>query len=160
MLNIKVSHIEFHTSHMSIFLPHSKTDQEGCGHSVLISALHSPCCPVSLVKRYIGITGLSPSDYLICKLVATKKGHNVVGSHHLSYSSTRKVFLELASPLFPSHNLGLHGLRAGGASACASNKVSDRMISKHGRWISEKARDGYIHPTLKEHLEVTKSLGL
>ena len=68
--------------------------------------------------------------------------------------------MELSKPLFSKQNLGLHGLRAGGASTCATNKVSDRMISKHGRWISEKARDGYIRPTLEEQLEVTKSLGL
>ena len=160
MLGIKVSHISFHESHMAVFLPHSKTDQEGEGHTVCISVICSPCCPVFLVKEYIKIGGLSSADYLICKLVATKKGHKTVGSHPLSYSRTRKIFLELTKPLFPKQNLGLHGLRAGGASTCATNKVSDRMISKHGRWISEKARDRYIRPTLEEQLEVTKNLGL
>ena len=160
MLNIKVVHVTFYGEYMTIYIPSSKTDQSGKGHLIHISAINSNCCPVTMTKMYIKLANLSSQDYLICKLASTKTGHNVHGSHKLSYSRTRAIFLEFTKPLFPRCNLGLHGLRAGGASMCATNNISDRLISKHGRWISDKARDGYIRPTLSEKLMVTKKLGL
>ena len=39
---------------------------------------------------------------------------------------------------------GLHSLRGGGASAAANAGVPDRWFKRHGRWISENAKDGYI----------------
>ena len=160
MLALKVEHIKFYATYMSIFLPSCKTDQLREGNTIVISKINSLCCPVSMVKGYIKLAELRPGDYLICKLVATKKGHKVIGSHSLSYSRTRAIFLKFTEPIFPGHNLGLHGLRAGGASTSSSNNVHDRLISKHGRWRSDKARDGYIRPTLQEKLFVTKNLGL
>ena len=68
--------------------------------------------------------------------------------------------MDHASPFFPDVNIGLHGLRAGGASAAAQNHVSDRLISKRGRWASEKSRDGYIRDSVQDRLSVTKNLGL
>ena len=57
-------------------------------------------------------------------------------------------------------NLGLHSLRAGGASAAVQNGVSERLISKQDRSASEVARNGYIQDSKKSHLSVTLSLGL
>ena len=116
--------------------------------------------PVSMVKGYIKLADLGPGDYLICKLVATKKGHKVIGSHSLSYSRTRAIFLKFTEPIFPGYNLGLHGLRAGGASTSSSNNVHDRLTSKHGRWKSGYCRDRYLKDDKKGRLSVTKGLGL
>ena len=74
MLSLKVQHITFYPSYMSIFLPSSKTDQLNEGSSIVISKINSLCCPVSMVKEYIKLAKLVPSNYLICKLVATRKG--------------------------------------------------------------------------------------
>ena len=68
---------------------------------------------------------------------------------YLSYTSTREMFLKLIDLIADNKNLGLHSLRAPGASAAAESDVSDRMISKHGRWKSEKGRDGYIKDSVK-----------
>ena len=160
LLSTKVKDIKFYDSHMTVFIPKSKTDQLREDNLVHISKIASVCCPVATVQKYLRSAKLAPDDYLICKLVATKKGHNVVGSHRLSYSRTRKVFLEHTKPLFPGYNLGLHGLRAGGASMSSTNNTSDRLISKHGRWKSDRARDGYIRPSVAEQLKVTQNLGL
>ena len=40
-------------------------------------------------------------------------------------------------------NVGLHSLRAGGASAAANAAVNDRCWKRHGRWKSETSKDGY-----------------
>ena len=49
---------------------------------------------------------------------------------------------------------------AGGASSAAAAGISDRLFKKHGRWRSEKAKDGYVRETIQEKLHVTKNLGI
>ena len=51
---------------------------------------------------------------------------------------------------------GLHGLRAGGASAAANHGVPDRLFKRHGRWRSENAKDGYVRDELNERLKVSQ----
>ena len=55
---------------------------------------------------------------------------------------------------------GLHSLRAGGASAAANAQVSDRLFKRHGRWKSDKAKDGYIKDNILSLLSVSLSLGI
>ena len=57
-------------------------------------------------------------------------------------------------------NYGLHSLRSGGASAAANKGVKDRMFKRHGRWVSDNAKDGYVKDSLHERLSVSLSLGL
>ena len=57
-------------------------------------------------------------------------------------------------------NFGLHSLRSGGVSAAANNGISDRLISKQGRWSSKKARNGYIKDSVVKRLTVSNTLGL
>ena len=46
-------------------------------------------------------------------------------------------------------NYGLHSLQSGGASLTAYNGVSDGHSKRHGRWKSDRARDGYIEDSLE-----------
>jgi hypothetical protein len=55
---------------------------------------------------------------------------------------------------------GLHSLRAGGASTAASADIADQMFKKHGRWKSDKAKDGYVKENLESRMSVTKNLGI
>ena len=55
---------------------------------------------------------------------------------------------------------GLHSLRAGGASAAANAQISDRLFKRHGRWKSDKAKDGYIKDNILALLSVSLSLGI
>ena len=160
VLNLKVEEIRFYDSYMTITLPKCKNDQSREGNVIYVSELHSKYCPVFNTAVYIHTLGLMPGHFLICKLKKIKKGHKVMGHRRISDSSIRKNFIKLSKPFFPGLNIGLHGLRAGGASAAARNNVTDRLISKHGRWLSERGRDGYIKDSLRNRLHVTKSLGL
>ena len=54
----------------------------------------------------------------------------------------------------------LHSLRSGGVSAAASNKVSDRLLRAHGRWATDKSKDGYIEDSLSNRLLVSRNLNL
>ena len=55
---------------------------------------------------------------------------------------------------------GLHSLRVGGASAAANAQVSERLFKRHGRWKSDKAKDGYIKDNILSLLSVSLSLGI
>lgn len=54
----------------------------------------------------------------------------------------------------------LHSFRAGGATAAANANIGDRLFKRHGRWKSEKAKDGYIKDNVESILSVSKSLGI
>ena len=54
----------------------------------------------------------------------------------------------------------LHSLRSGGATAASNNKVPDRLLKIHGRWVSEKAKDGYIKDDIRQKISVSLNLGL
>ena len=161
LLNLKVEHIHFYTDHMTITLPKCKNDQTREGNIIHLAELGSKYCPVANTAIFIQTLNLRPEHFLICKLAKTKKGHNPIGAHNLSTSHIRKHFNELIAKHLPQAvNISPHSLRAGGASAAAENGVPDRMISKHGRWKSEGARNGYIKDSLQGRLSVSMNLGL
>ena len=77
----------------------------------------------------------------------------------MSYARTREIVLQAFVELgYPRHLFGLLSLRAGGASAAANAGVSDRLFKRHGRWRSDRAKDGYIKDSLESLLSVLKSL--
>jgi len=55
---------------------------------------------------------------------------------------------------------GLHSLRSGGATSAANAGISDRIFKKHGRWKSDRAKDGYVKEDLKTQLSVSQNLGI
>ena len=60
--------------------------------------------------------------------------------------------------------IGTHSLRSGwvtaGANAGANAGVPDRLFKRHGRWVSESAKDGYVQNSLPSRLSVSKALGI
>ena len=164
LLDIQVRNITQRSNYIEILVSKSKTDQLREGHIVYISQTDTSTCPFMWLKKYLNVTGLKedPDAYLICRLAKTKRGHNVLGKHSISYSTARKTFLDHLNAIEakPKTKFGLHSLRSGGASAAANSGVSDRLIGKHGRWSSNSSRDGYIKDSKLKRLSVTKSLGL
>ena len=80
---------------------------------------------------------------------------------HWSYSRAREIVLCAFEAIGLSRrDYGLHSLRAGGASAAANAQVSDRLFKRHGRWKSDKAKDGYIKDNILSLLSVSLSLGI
>ena len=59
-----------------------------------------------------------------------------------------------------SENYGLHSTHAGGCTVATHLGGKERFIKKHGRWKSDRAKDGYTHPTLDDLLMVAQNLGL
>ena len=59
-----------------------------------------------------------------------------------------------------SSKYSLHSLESGGVSAAATNKVPGRHLRAHGRWATNKSKDGYISDSLQHKLLVSGNLNL
>ena len=165
LLDFKLKHIKIQESHLDIVIPKSKTDQHREGHVVYISRIKSECCPVKYLEVYLQKALLYVSNDkespLICRIFKTKSGHKISKTKGISYSRIREIFKGYISEITTTPEIfGLHSLRSGGASAAANNGISDRLISKQGRWSSEKARNGYIKDSVVKRLTVSNMLGL
>ena len=101
--------------------------------------------PVNNVTKYIEWAELKLDDFLFCNL-RKKTGNKIRNDRKgMTYSNLRDEFLAaLLSHVNDISSYCLHSIRAGGASAAANNGVKDRMFKRHGRWISDSAKDGYI----------------
>lgn len=80
----------------------------------------------------------------------------------LSYTRARECIVSRLKSICPDLNIGLHSLRAGGATAAANinSDVNEHCWKRHGRWKSDTAKDGYVADSLDHRLQVTKKLGL
>lgn len=162
LLNLKIKDIEFASGGVKITIEKSKTDQLREGHIVHIAETNTEYCPIKLLKDYLTLTKLENEgdSYLFCRLSKTKHGHNAIGKYRISYTTALNSFKNLLSEVTNDTCYSLHSLRSGGASEAANNGVSDRLISKHGRWKSTTSRDRYIKDDQKNRFKVTKSLGI
>ena len=140
----------------------SKCDQLREGHIVYISRLESEVCPVACLQKYLVFSKLEDEleSYLICRLTKTKSGHKALRTHSICYSTVRDSFRKHLSDITNPSSYGLHSLRSGGATEAANNGVSDRLISKHGRWKSDLSRNRYIKENAKTRFDVTQKLGI
>ena len=165
LLSTQLKNVTISPDHLKIFLPRSKSDQHRQGNEVLIAKTGTKFCPVGHVKKFLQEAKLdihdNPEAYLIPKLHKTKRAHNASKTKGVSYTTIREHFSKNMDTVRKiDENFGLHSLRSGGASSAAQHGVSDRLISKQGRWASEKARNGYIKDDKKTRLSVSRSLGL
>ena len=165
LLDVKLKHIKLQEIHLEILIPKSKPDQHREGHVVYISRKKPECCPVKYLEAYLQKAKLDiyndKESPLICRIFKTKSGHKISKTKGISYSRIREIFKGYISEITTTpENFGLHSLRSGGASAAANNGISDRLISKQGRWSSEKGRNGYIKDSVVKRLTVSNTLGL
>lgn len=51
--------------------------------------------------------------------------------------------------------MGLHSKYVGGASTATNGNVKDCFVKRYGRWVSESAKDGYVHGTVQPFFSFT-----
>ena len=92
-----------------------------------------------------------PDKLLFRGLSSTKHmhGYRLRDSGGLSYTRACELVLEKLKAIgLDARQFGMHSLRSGGASAAANAGLPDRLFKRHGRWLSETAKDGYIKDKL------------
>jgi integrase len=165
LYSLKCCDITFHANYFEVKVRSSKTDQSNKGEIIQISKTDNFTCPYNILQIFFKKGNISVNDdfYLFRQLSFCKKRNDYVfkNSSRLSYTRCREIFRELLNSLgLNADDYGTHSLRRGGATVSAMNNISDRLFKKHGRWKSDKAKDGYVLENIKEKLSVTKNLGL
>ena len=165
-MNIRRSHITFHSDHASLFIARSKTDKYNQGSNVCIAKTGTQTCPVNMLSRYLQMAGIiSTSDEYIFRQITFLKKSNSYKlrdvTKSLSYTRAREIILASFEGIgLDKSKFGIHSLRRGGATAACAAGISDRVFKKHGRWKSDKAKDGYVKESLNEKLSVSLNLGI
>lgn len=155
--------VKFYDNYFSLFIRKAKNDQYRSGNTIVICKGTTAACPYAMLKRYMSLTNQSVSDSQhlfrpcyrsgkLCKLIAKDKP--------LSYTRARECILGRLRPFTHDLNIGLHSLRAGGATTAANSGVNDRCWKRHGRWKSDSSKDGYVADSIEKRLEVSRSLNL
>ena len=161
ILPLQLKHCTFTDEGIKIFITDSKTDKYREGDTVFVSNTGTAACPVTWLKKYLNLARLSdPEDYLICRLAKCKIGHKALGNHSISYTSSLENIRQYLPEGIDPKSIGTHSLRSGGASAAANSGVTERMISKHGRWSLGNSRDRYIKDSHARRFAVSRKLGL
>ena len=164
LLHICRSDILFCDQYVSIFIEKSKTDVYRDGAWVVLSSTNTELCPVLHLKRYLSLAKIAEdsSEYIFRALTLVKGSHVLRKENKpLTYTRLRELFRVALLPYVDDiSKYGLHSLRSGGATAAANNGIPDRLFKRHGRWKSDKAKDGYVKDSINARLLVSKSLGL
>ena len=117
-----------------------------------------------MLRRYAHLSGdsFNSTEFVFRSL---SKGKNANSSlregSKLLYSRAGERFIEKFKAIGLDTKLyGLHSIRIGGASVAANNDLPDRVIKKHGRWKSEKAKYTYCGEDIQHQLLVTLNIGI
>ena len=159
---IRSEFISFRPSYVKIFIDKSKSDQHKVGDYVVIAKTGSATCPVEALKKYLFKAKVGRKGYIFRGMQKVRNGHVLRRADKaVSYSSLRRDILGAVSRIgLEKSRFGLHSMRRGGATRAARNGVNDRLFKKHGRWRSERAKDGYAAETLRAMLSVSRNLGI
>lgn len=161
---LKCSNVKLYDSHFSIKIDSSKTDKYRKGDEILIAEGESIACPFKMLKRYIDLIGIDlSSDQFLFKPMFNSGGKCklIYKNKPLSYTRAKECILAKLHKIDPNLNLGLHSLRAGGATAAANSKaINDRCWKRHGRWRTDTSKDGYVEDSFESRIGVTRVLGL
>lgn len=167
-LKLRRSDIVFYSSYCSLFISTSKTDVYRFGDRIVIARTGTTFCPVQLLERYLVSANIIDSDsqeYIFRAIMydsSTKlQKLRPDRTKALAYSTVRSIFQsKLVGLGLDPNDYGLHSMRSAGASISANNGTLDRLWKRHGRWVSERAKDGYVADNLQQRLSVTLGLGL
>ena len=129
-----------------------------------LSKIQSALCPIKMLKKYIEAAKIKESEekFIFIRICHSKQGFKLKDlDKPISYTTVRDILLtNLKNIGLDKTQFGLHSLRSGGATAAANFGINDRLFQKHGRWRSEKVKDGYVHEKVRALLRVSKKFSL
>lgn len=159
---VDLSLVLFRPDCVLVFLRSSKTDQFCKGHWAVIAAVGGRLCPVHLLERWIAWSGITSGP--LSRTVNRSKGIATLTSKPLPYGRylelIRQALRMSGMSAQETREFGTRCTRIGGASVAAEMGIEDRLFKKHGRWVSERIKDGYVRESIQQRLVVTRSLGL
>jgi integrase len=164
LVNLRLEDLNFLSTYMILNITSSKTDQLRKGHLVHIARTGSPCCPVSLLERYMAKAEFSIMDKgFVFRNFSYQKGSVLPRDvdKKMTYTRVREIVKQKFIAIgLDTKSYTLHSLRSGGASAAARNNVPDRLFQRHGRWRTDSIKNSYLEESTDNLLMVSQNLGL
>lgn len=161
---LKASNFKFLRSHCEIYIEKSKCDQYRDGHKIVLAHGKTSACPVSNTKKYFKAAKIEEGSevYIFRKISKSRGKQKLIVGKHVCYSTMRKAIVTRLKSVRGNEGLdiGLHSLRASGATAAVKAGVSERCLKRHGRWKSDSAKDRYVEDSLAARLAVSGSMNL
>lgn len=164
LCHIRNENVTVFEDHFVIHIEKSKNDQFRSGNDVHIAKTGTVACPHKWLKKFLSLSQrilLTSDDYLFKAVYYHKGAYKFINKvKPLSYTRAKECIISRIREVAPAHmNLGLHSLRAGGATAAAAAGISEVSLKRHGRWRSD-AVHSYIEPSMQSRLCVSKNLGI
>jgi len=100
-----------------------------------------------MLENYLSHAGITRLDTegLLFRAIVSRKIERLRESGGLSYTRMREFLREKLEQLgFSADEYSLHSLRSGGATTAAVAGIPDRAFKRHGRWKSDKAKEGLL----------------
>ena len=161
-LALKFYDVTFHDSHAVLVLRGSKTDQLRKGNEVPIAKSGKQLCPIGSLQEHVNFLqnhGHVNSNTPLFPRFHSPNSKTGFSSRTISYSSINDDFKKaVANSHLKGQKIGLHSLRAGGATAAAQAGFSGEEIKAHGRWRSESSQIRYVETDLKTQLSIPSSI--
>ncbi|XP_069104712.1 integrase/recombinase xerD homolog isoform X1 [Argopecten irradians] len=125
---VGLSDVSLNDQEVTLKLTHSKTDQTGKGHILVISACPDlSLCPVKATSAFLRIRPKSLTREFLCHA----SGRSL---SRYQFSAVLKKTLQFAN--VPAANFKTHSFRIGAASAASLQGTPDEQIKVLGRWKS------------------------
>ena len=127
--------VTFHPGYIMIFTESSKTDQYRDAAWLPISGSSFITCRLKALNLYADMAGIDfESDLPLFRGLNSVKAKTRMRKSKISYTRVRELVKEAFADSIDVNLIGVHSLRAGGASSAANNGIPDRLFKRHGRW--------------------------
>jgi len=121
LVKIRACDVKFFSSFCRIFVESSKTDQLLEGAWVTIARSDLVTCPVKTLELYIGAADINLDDDLpLFRAISPPASSSKLRQQSISYTRVRELIRDAFKDFTDVSTIGVHSLRAGGASAAAN----------------------------------------
>lgn len=141
LVSIQWEHIDFVPEGVEIFLPKSKTDQEGKGQICAIPYGKDANCPVLALKNWQSKCQRTRGPVFVAISKIGRLSTQSLSPHSLS-ALIKRLAKEHRLP--HAEDFSAHSLRRGFATSASKKGACITAIMRHGRWCAEKTVLGYI----------------
>ena len=158
--SLRCKDVTFKDNHIEINILKSKTDQYRLGNLIVISRGQTAACPYNMLYKYFCTAGINSDsdDFLFKPIFRSKDRCSLIYKNKpLSYSRARECIVSRLKEVCVDSNIGLHSLRAGGATAAANSNVNERCWKRHGRGRATVLRMVILQILLKIGWKLLKS---
>ena len=126
LVGIDIEHLDFGPNGVSVYLPSSKTDQEGQGRFVDIPfASNEKYCPVRALKSWISNAGIEKGPVFL----QLKKAGKIIRKRLGDYS-VALILKKRCAPFGFSNDISGHSLRAGHVTSSIKRGTSETWIMR------------------------------